>query len=377
MMHVDWKHVAIALAILPFAVVFAAWIGFFNVGASSGHWKVTDWFLHFAMRSAVRTYALAVDAPPELPHHAVQTAAGHFARGCAICHGAPGEPRSPAVLRMLPQPPDLTERVNSWSDAELFRIVKHGVRFTGMPAWPSQRRDDEVWAMVAFLRRLPALRAEAYRDLAYGPAGSLVDRPVTFEQALAECTRCHGVDGRGRSTATPVIASQKESYLLRSLEAYAEDRRPGGVMAVAARAVDGRHWRSLAAHFAALPPPPVRAEAATALVQAGKELALEGDALRRIPACLVCHASQDRNPAFPSLAGQPVPYVEQQLRLFRDGLRGDTGYGRLMREVARQLSDNDIAALAEYFATADPRPAPSVESARDDEVYRPRDRSDR
>ncbi|TIU11180.1 MAG: cytochrome C, partial [Mesorhizobium sp.] len=63
MMHISWKKLAIALAILPFVVVLAAWIGFFNVGASSGHWKITEWFLHFAMRSAVRTYALAVDVP--------------------------------------------------------------------------------------------------------------------------------------------------------------------------------------------------------------------------------------------------------------------------------------------------------------------------
>mgnify|MGYP003298824914 CR=1 FL=1 len=29
-------------------------------------------------------------------------------------------------------------------DAELFSIVKHGLKFTGMPAWPTQSRDDEV-----------------------------------------------------------------------------------------------------------------------------------------------------------------------------------------------------------------------------------------
>lgn len=94
-MHLRWKHVAIAFMALPFVVLIAAWIGFFNVGASTGHWKITEWFLHFAMRSAVRTYALAVDDPERLPRDGIQTAAAHFARGCAVCHGAPGEPRSP------------------------------------------------------------------------------------------------------------------------------------------------------------------------------------------------------------------------------------------------------------------------------------------
>ena len=182
-MHVNWKHLAIGLAVLPFVVLLATWIGFFNVGASSGHWKITEWFLHFAMRSAVRTYALAVEVPDELPRYAIQPAAGHFARGCAICHGAPGEPRSPTVHLMLPQPPDLAGKVGEWTDAELFRIVKHGVRFTGMPAWPTQQRDDEIWAMVAFLRELPNLQPAAWRDLAYGSGEALIGEASDFSLA--------------------------------------------------------------------------------------------------------------------------------------------------------------------------------------------------
>ena len=224
-MHVNWKHLAIGLAILPVAVLFATWIGFFNVGASTGHWKITEWFLHFAMRSAVRTYALAVEAPDELPRYAIQPAAGHFARGCAICHGAPGEPRSPAVHLMLPQPPDLAGKVGEWTDAELFRIVKHGVRFTGMPAWPTQQRDDEVWAMIAFLRELPTMDEATWRDLAYG-SGAPPDRPDAGLRPRAR--RMHALPRRGRRSAaarsTPVLAGQSETYLLESLRGLC--RRP-------------------------------------------------------------------------------------------------------------------------------------------------------
>ena len=177
MIRFHWKHIAIALAILPVAAVFVAWIGFFNIGASTGHWKITEWFLHFAMRSAVRTYSLAVEVPERLPIEGIQPAAGHFERGCAICHGAPGVPQSPAVLRMLPRPPDLAPGIGAWTDAELFRIVKYGVRFTGMPAWPTQERDDEVWAMVAFLRALPQMDAPTYRELAIGGEGAVPEEP--------------------------------------------------------------------------------------------------------------------------------------------------------------------------------------------------------
>ncbi|MGO4843721.1 cytochrome C, partial [Rhizobiaceae sp. 2RAB30] len=71
------------------------------------------------MRSSVRTYALAIDVPETLPAEGIQPAAGHYVRGCGICHGAPGEPRSAAALAMLPPPPDLAGVIGEWSDSEL------------------------------------------------------------------------------------------------------------------------------------------------------------------------------------------------------------------------------------------------------------------
>lgn len=353
-MHVNWKQLAIGLAVLPLVVLFATWIGFFNVGASSGHWKITEWFLHFAMRSAVRTYALAVEAPDELPRHAIQPAAGHFARGCAICHGAPGEARSPAVHLMLPHPPDLAGKVGEWTDAQLFRIVKHGVRFTGMPAWPTQQRDDEVWAMIAFLRELPAMDEATWRDLAYGGVEPPIGQTPDFDRALGECTRCHGVDGRGRSPSTPVLAGQNEAYLLESLQAYAAGRRESGVMGIPVSAVDPKLFAELARHFSALHAPPPSDPSDPALVARGEQIARHGMEKRDVPACLGCHGRPDRNPLYPELSGQPSEYIETQLRLFRAEKRGGTRFQHLMRNAANNLSDEDIAALAVYFAQRRP-----------------------
>lgn len=348
-MHLRWKHVAIAFMALPFVVLIAAWIGFFNVGASTGHWKITEWFLHFAMRSAVRTYALAVDDPERLPRDGIQTAAAHFARGCAVCHGAPGEPRSPVARAMLPQPPDLSRVVGTWKDAELFRIVKHGVRFTGMPAWPNQARDDEVWAMVAFLRDLPAMKPAAYRFLAYGDVPLERGRAGSFEGALAECSRCHGEDGTGRSAMTPILAGQSEAYLVESLRAYLEDRRSSGVMQLAVQTVAPEHLPALARYFAKLPRDPARG-ADGERARRGALLARTGRPTDKIPACVACHAERNRNPAFPDLEGQPAPYIAMQLRLFRESERGGTRFNHLMASAAKNLSDADIEDVAIYFS---------------------------
>ena len=225
--------------------MLVAWLGVFNVGAASGHWAVTDWFLHFVMRSSVRTYALGQDAPEPLPREALRPAAGHYARGCALCHGAPGEPRSPAVRQMLPPPPDLAPRIGEWTDAELFRIVKYGVRYTGMPAWPALARDDEVWAMVAFLRALPGLSPAAYAELVTAPAGTLP----------AGCAGCHGPDGRGGGPHVPVLAGQSAAYLEASLAAYADGRRASGFMRQVAHDLPAPARAEIARELAALAPP--------------------------------------------------------------------------------------------------------------------------
>lgn len=350
-MFVTWKNIALALAVLLMAGLFTAWLGLFNVAASTGHWKVTEWALGFAMRSSVSIYALGVEVPERLPREAIQPAAAHFARGCAICHGAPGEPRNSAVLEMLPQPPDLSGTVGDWTDAQLYRIVKHGIRYTGMPAWPAQTRDDEVWAMVAFLRELPGMSPGAYRALAHVDAGAMLPS-AGIGRVVADCARCHGDDGRGRSQATPVIAGQNEAYLVASLRAYVSGARPSGIMSLSGTAVESDEIPALARFYARLP-----------MIRAGTEADDAGDGgmifrngirARNVPACRSCHGADNRNPLYPKIAGQPSDYIANQLRLFRAGKRGGTERGHLMFAAARGLQDDDIAALAAFLSNPPP-----------------------
>ena len=75
-----------------------------------------------------------------------------------------------------------------------------------------------------------------------------------------------------------------------------------------------------------------------------------------MPACLGCHGRPDRNPVYPELAGQPAEYITIQLKLFRSEQRGGTRFEHLMRNAAKNLTDEDIDALAAYF-TQMPRTA--------------------
>ena len=63
--------------------------------------------------------------------------------------------------------------------------------------------------------------------------------------------------------------------------------------------------------------------------------------------CTNCHGPQGRSAgAVPSLAGLPQRYLVEQMKAFREGKRPAT----IMHQIAKGYSEDESAALAEYFA---------------------------
>ncbi|MDX6749778.1 c-type cytochrome [Geminicoccaceae bacterium 1502E] len=362
-MRIGIRRLVLILAALAVGGFLFAWSGLFNIAASSGHWAITSWFLHFTMHQSVETHALGIEAPPLDDIAMIQRGAGHYATGCAPCHGAPGVERSPVALEMTPHPPVLHPHIEVFEPRELFWIVKYGVKYTGMPAWAGRERDDEVWSVVAFLLRLGELDAQAYRELAHGETigGSAPAGPVLASlggaapEPLAGCARCHGRDGNGRGTgAFPRLSGQSEDYLLASLLAYAREARNSGIMTPAVSGLGEAELARLAAHYARQAPPgETDAAPDDALVRQGLLIARDGVPADGVPACLSCHGER-RRPVYPLLDGQHTRYLANQLRLFRDGKRGGTPFAHLMETVAKRLDERQIEAVSAYFASLPP-----------------------
>lgn len=343
-----WHIFLIAWAMLLLAS-FVALSGVIPIQASSGHWPITTWVLDLIKRRSVNTYAMAIDAPPLDRTDLVVRGAATYERNCRRCHGSPAHEPGSSEAAMTPAPPFLPDSVGRWTDAELFQIVKHGIKFTGMPAWPAPARNDEVWAVVAFLRRLDELPARDYWRLAAG-AVDLSRTPATPAASL--CAACHGADGQGRDGGGfPVIAGQSAGYLRSSLEAYARLQRHSGVMAPVATALDAGTIEALARHYSGLPgPAPRRIEG---LAARGEEIARQGIPEQRVPACVECHrpATADRHPAYPVLHGQHPEYLLLQLQLFAEDARGGGPAAAIMRPIAVRLTPQQREAVAAYFGS--------------------------
>ncbi len=143
---ITWKRVLATLVGLAALGMAVAWSGVINLAASSGHWAITDWFLHWTMRNSVRTHApLPHPRTPPMPA-AWSARQGHFANACAVCHGAPGQKPAPVMQAATPPAPDLAVNAREWTDKQLFWILQHGVKYTGMPAWAVQDRPTRCGA---------------------------------------------------------------------------------------------------------------------------------------------------------------------------------------------------------------------------------------
>jgi cytochrome c553 len=121
-------------------------------------------------------------------------------------------------------------------------------------------------------------------------------------------------------------------------------------MSPIARALSTEGAEDVAAYFAsedAAFPPLARID--PDLAKKGEELAEAGIPAKGIPACGACHGAGGRGepPAIPYLAGQYAQYTAFELRMWKQGFRGNSP--EAMALFASKLDDQEMAAVAAYY----------------------------
>lgn len=139
----------------------------FNVAADEPHS-----IPFFKLMETVRERSISMRArgikSPDLDDPAlIASGAADYGEMCANCHLQPGVETSEVRVGMYPQPPNLT-KVKRADPAQTFWIIKHGLKMSAMPAWGATHDDRRMWAMVAFLQKLPQLTPAQYQILTAG-----------------------------------------------------------------------------------------------------------------------------------------------------------------------------------------------------------------
>ncbi|MEL7312021.1 MAG: c-type cytochrome [Pseudomonadota bacterium] len=164
------------------------------------------------------------------------------------------------------------------------------------------------------------------------------------------CLGCHGIEGYRNAYPAyrvPKLGGQQDAYLQIALKAYRSGERSHATMKAQAGSLSDQDIADLAAYFAGQEPM-AASETVTSGVQSGKE---------KSQTCAACHGENgvSNNPIWPNLAGQHKDYLANALGQYRLANAEKTGgenvrKNAVMAGLAAALTDEDIDALAAYFA---------------------------
>lgn len=183
-----------------------------------------------------------------------------------------------------------------------------------------------------------------------------VDVPDTLAERVKACTICHGAEDRHDGDGYyPRIAGKLEGYLFNQLRHFRDGRRYYQPMAILLENMSDEYLREIARYFAVLNLPYPSPESITLQpVEANlaRRLVYSGDSRRNIPACSTCHGKElmGTAPFVPGLLGLPRAYITAQLGGWHSGglIRGKVA--NCMADIAKQLTYEEINAIAKWLA---------------------------
>lgn len=151
--------------------------GIYSMGADDEHTKPVYWALETLRERSIAVRSKDIAVPPLDDPQMLLSGGADYNDMCAGCHLKPGVKSSDMAMGLYPQPPNLAKGAAEHghegddhgdaaaSAARQFWIIKHGIKASGMPAWGKTHDDARIWAMVAFLQKLPQLDETQYQIL--------------------------------------------------------------------------------------------------------------------------------------------------------------------------------------------------------------------
>jgi mono/diheme cytochrome c family protein len=153
----------VVLAVVAGAVAFG---GLYDVAGDTPHTGVVYAFLQKVRSTSITARARDVKVPADLASpQRIAKGAAEYGEMCAQCHLGPGVEKTEISQGLYPSAPHLAKSGNRIPAAREFWGIKHGIKFTAMPAWGKTHSDELLWDIVAFVRAMPEMSPAQYHAM--------------------------------------------------------------------------------------------------------------------------------------------------------------------------------------------------------------------
>lgn len=337
------KHIVRLLLVMVICAVLA------YVGKQ---WLTVDSFYQFGHYRGNSVAEIASDKPKYAtpkscePCHAVKYA--EWSKGvhnnpeqgkvvkCEVCHGASGsrdkKPNSYNSSTGTDHPKNLKLEIPG--DSVKVCTLCH----EQMPGRPLEQKQIVVASHAGSQQCKVCHNVHSPRNFVGALASTSKPGNVAAGKAIADdCAACHGKLGVSDEGSVPSLAGQNETYLADAIKAYKKGLRKDAMMSGMAKDLSDAASENLAAYFASL---------TCKSAQDGETKdAARGQALSQ--KCTSCHGVNgiSKQPMWPTLAGLSKDYLAKAMKSYKAERKNG-----MMNNIARNLNDNDIAALAAYYA---------------------------
>jgi hypothetical protein len=158
--------IAVFLCVLIVGAALYVWFGVYNIAATEPHWSITSSLIEAVRERSIEVRSKDIQVPNLYDPKFTEAAFPHYHEMCRLCHGAPEYPPEEFAVGLYPHAPSMTsgDLQKELSDAEIYWIVKHGIKMTGMPAFGPTHKEKELWGLVALVKEIPKMGLEQYRQ---------------------------------------------------------------------------------------------------------------------------------------------------------------------------------------------------------------------
>jgi mono/diheme cytochrome c family protein len=154
------KNFALGFVVMTALLFAGSWtylrLGLADVPADVNPSAMERRLTRFAVQAAVRRNAPKTEKLFQLTDENLIAGGILFVNGCAGCHGQPAKSPGEDVPEYS-RPPKFARDASPYSESEMFWVIKHGVRRTGMSAYGPFYSEKEMWTLAALVKHMQNL----------------------------------------------------------------------------------------------------------------------------------------------------------------------------------------------------------------------------